>query len=667
MLKFLSRMERTRSLIIVGFAILMAVSLVVFYAPSRNSAAPSATDTEVVASVDGDDITVGDLIGNITSQGGDVSMLSPQIADMILNQLIRQRIIVQEAERLGLTASDEELAARIRELNKDSSGKVDMNKYMANVGDVARYEQRIRDSIAADKLRAFVTAGVNVSEEEVQRDFVRRMTTFDLVYVPVKTDALAAKINPTDEELRAYYEQHKTDYRILSPQKKIRYLFIDQTKMGEKIQIPDAELRARYDQLTPEQKQGGHRVQQIVLKVADPKLDETVKAKAEDLAKRARGTTGTATEAEFAELVKGHSEDPSTAKDGGWIVGVVKKNPNKTDDPLQRTFETEVGGISGPLKFGNAYYIFRRGESSTKTFEEAKPDLIASMRNQKAYAAAAELAQRAAARLKETKDFQKVAQELATEANMNPAEMVRETPFVVPGDDVPNIGSNPQFEQGIEPLQNPQDIGERTPIKNGFAIPMLVEKKEPNRIPDLEEIKEKVTGAFRRERAQSQLEETARNLANSVNGAGDLKAAAEKLGLEAKTQTGFGLTLPIGDMDTTAAAQEAIYALKEGEVAKTPVKMGNDWYVIGATKRKEADLSTFAEQRDSLIQGALMERRSQVFEDYILAAQTRMETEGRIKIYNDVLATLGGNEPAITTPQLPQSPARSMPIQIPAK
>ncbi|HEX8920783.1 MAG TPA: peptidyl-prolyl cis-trans isomerase, partial [Pyrinomonadaceae bacterium] len=597
MLKYLSKMERTRGFIIVGFAILMAVSLVVFYAPARNNASPSAMNTEVVASVGSDEITMGDLIGSITSQGGDASMLNPQIAQMLINQMIRQRIIVQEAERLGLTATDEELAARLREYNKDASGKVDMTRYMQR-GDVARYEQQVRDSIAADKLRAFVTAGVNVSDDEVQREYVRRTTSFDLIYVPIAADKLASKITASDQELRDYYEQHKSDYLIPSAQKKIRYLFIETAKIGEKIPIPDEELRAEYDKLTPEQKQGGHRVQQIVLKIADPKLEETVKAKAEELAKTARGTSGTATEAEFTELVKGHSEDPVTAKNGGWIAGNVKKNPNKSDDPLQRTFETEVGGISGPIKYGSAFYILRRGESVTKTFEEAKQELLVSLRNRKAYSIAAELAQRAVTRLKETKDFQKVAQELAAQANMSPAEMIRETPFVVPGDDVPNIGNSQQFEQGIEPLQNPQDVGERTPIKNGFAVPMLVEKKDPNRIPDFEEIKEKVSTAFRRERAESKLEETARNLAGSVNGANDLKAAAEKLGLEAKTQTGYGLSLPIGEMDTNATVQEAIYALKEGEVTKTPLKLGNDWIVVGATKRKEADLGEFAKQRD---------------------------------------------------------------------
>jgi peptidyl-prolyl cis-trans isomerase D len=668
MLKFLSKMERTRSLIIVGFAILMAVSLVVFYAPSRNSAAPSATNTEVVANVNGDDITLGDLIGSITAQGGDASMLNPQIAKMLLNQMVRQRIMVQEAERLGLTASDEELAAKIREFNKDASGKVDVEKYKQRVGDVARYEEQVRDQIAVEKLRAFVTAGVNVSEEEVQREYQRITTTFDLVYVPIVADKLAERINPSDQELRDFYEKHKEEYRITLPQKKIRYLFIDQGKVGEKIQIPDTELRAEYDKLTPEQKQGGHRVQQIVLKIADPKLEELVKGKAEDLAQKARGASGTMTEAEFTELVKGNSEDPVTAKNGGWLAGNVKKNPNKPDDPLQRTFETELGGISGPIKYGNAFYIFRRGETVTKTFEEAKQELLVSVRNRKAYAIAAELATRAANRLKETKDFQKVAQELATEANMTPAEMVRETPFVVPGDDVPNIGSSQQFEQGIEPLQNPQDVGERTPIKNGFAIPMLVEKKEPNRVPDFEEVKEKARTAFRKERAKSQVEETARNLASSVAGAGDLQAAAAKLGLEAKTQNNFRVTMQLGDLESSGTAEAAIYALKQGEVTKTPVKIGNDWVVIGATKRTEADLAEFAKQRDTMIMSAVMERRGQLFEDYIQAVQARMENEGRIKIYEDVIAKLGGDEPTISTPpQLPQRPTRSIPVQIPSK
>jgi peptidyl-prolyl cis-trans isomerase D len=668
MLKFLSKMERTRSLIIVGFAILMAVSLVVFYAPGRNSASRANTDTEVVARVGSDDITVADLNSYLAAQGADPSMLNKQIANLVLKQMIGQKVIAQEGKRLGLTASDAEVAELVRQRNKDASGNFDEQRYINN-GNFTQYENGLRQQIILDKLRALVTAGVTVSEQEVQDEFQRRSTKLSVVYVPIVADKLAAKINPTDQEQRDYYEQHKTDYRILEAQKKVRYLFIDQNKVGEKMQIPDADLKAEYDKLTPEQKQGGHRVQQIVLKVADPKLDDTVKAKADDLAKQARGTTGTMTEQEFADLAKGHSEDPATAKGGGWVAGVVNKNPNKPDDPYQRTFETEEGGISGPIKYGNAYYILRRGASVPKTFEDSKQELLVSLRNRKAYASTAGLAQRAADRLKETKDFQKVAQELAPEANMTPADMIRETPYVAPGDDVPNIGSSQQFEDAIKPLENAGDIGERTPIKNGFAIPMLVDKKEPNRIPDYEEVKDKVLKDLRNSRAKSQLDETARNLAGSVGSAGDLKAAAEKLGLEAKTQDTYTVSMPLGELEPDAAGQEAIYALKEGEVTKTPVKVGDDWVVVGVTKRQEADLTQFAQQRDAMMQGALSQRQNQVFEDYISAAQKRMEDEGKIKIYDEVLAKLGGGEdeqPTITTPQQPIQ-GRPQQIQIPTK
>ena len=56
----------------------------------------------------------------------------------------------------------------------------------------------------------------------------------------------------SDDELRNYYEQHKTDYRILEPQKKIRYVFINQEKAGSKLQITDKELRTEFDQLPAE-------------------------------------------------------------------------------------------------------------------------------------------------------------------------------------------------------------------------------------------------------------------------------------------------------------------------------------------------------------------------------------------------------------------------------
>ncbi len=46
----------------------------------------------------------------------------------------------------------------------------------------------------------------------------------------------------------------RTDYRYLEPQKKVRYVFIDTEKAGSKLQIPDADLKTEFDNLSPSSK-----------------------------------------------------------------------------------------------------------------------------------------------------------------------------------------------------------------------------------------------------------------------------------------------------------------------------------------------------------------------------------------------------------------------------
>src|SRR5919205_437413 len=128
MLKQLSRLERTRNIVILGFAILMAVSLIVFYAPGRNtSGLDPSRNTEVVAKVGSDTITVADLARvreNYAQMfGGRVNLAQLGGNKRFLESLISKLVMSQEAERLGLGASDAEVAERIRKQYVDASGK----------------------------------------------------------------------------------------------------------------------------------------------------------------------------------------------------------------------------------------------------------------------------------------------------------------------------------------------------------------------------------------------------------------------------------------------------------------------------------------------------------------------------------------------------------------
>src|SRR5688500_9264865 len=225
MLKFFTRLEKTRNFVLLLFAIIMVLSLVLFYAPSQNNVGANlAVSQETAASVSGEEITVGELYRQ-KEMYSRFSQGRPYPAKMLLDGMIASRITRVEAERLGMTASDAEVAAKIREDFKPQDGKpFDQKIYEQNViqqsGSIAAFEDGVRDDISSNKLRAFITSGVTVSEEDVLKDFQRKNTKFDLSYVAVTPSELAQTITPTDAELRDYFERNKASYRIGVPQKK---------------------------------------------------------------------------------------------------------------------------------------------------------------------------------------------------------------------------------------------------------------------------------------------------------------------------------------------------------------------------------------------------------------------------------------------------------------
>jgi len=660
-------MEKTRNAVLLVFGILMVVSLVgwgITSVVSNNDgrATKLAGSNEAAAKVGSEKVTVGELAQQKQGRSGSLP------SKYLINQLISARLMRVEADRLGLRASDAEVAAEIRKGLKAEDGSViDQKRYEENVaaqyGSVTAYEQIVRDQLSGQKLQAFLTAGVTASEEEVLKDFQRKNTKFDVNYVSVSVAELAQTLKPTDAELQDYFEKNKANYYINVPQKKIRYIFLNTTKVGEKMPLTDEELKAEYDKIPADKKIKGVEAQQIVLRVPKPEFKAQTLEKANQIAERAKKDGATITEQAFTDLVRGYSEDAATKAAGGKLPTLVRDNPNLRNDPnavlppQQTVLGMKEGEVSEPIESGNNFYIFRRGTEIPKTFEDAKPEIEVSLRNRKAYSVTAELATKVVEDFKQTKDAQATAAKFAAQANMTPAEMVKETPFVKPGDNIESIGVSPQFEAGIQNLENPNDVGERTPIQNGFAVPLLVERKDP-RDATFDEVKSQVAETVKLEKARASVEEIAKQIASGAGGAGDLGTAATAKGLKSQEQKGFILGSPLGQgpsASTNEALEDAVYALKTGEVTKTPLKVGDNWYVVGVTKREDANIDDFAKQRDELMQTMVQQKRGAVFSDYLAAVRQKMEQSGDIKIYNDVLEKIDA-ETKDANPQAPQFP-----------
>lgn len=647
MLKFFNRLERTRNFVLLIFAILMVASLVFFYAPTRGGLIKdlSASD-ETAAKVGGEKITVGEVY----RQKENMSQFMqgrPYPAKAILNSLISSRLARVEAARLGLTASDAEVANAIREQFKSPDGTpFDQKKYeqiaVNQAGSIAAFEEDVRDSLSAEKLRSFITAGVTVSEEELLKDFQRKNTKFDLSYVMVNAADLSKSIEPTDAELHDYFEKNKKDFFIESPQKKIKYIFLNTSKIGEKLPISDADLKAEYDKLPDERKNGGVLGQEIVLRVPKPDQDAAVLQKGNELVAQLRKGGSVVSEEAFAELAKGQSENAASAPNGGKLKGPVRENPSNPTDPYQRLLKMKPGEITDPISYQGRYFILRRGDIVPKPFEDAKKELEVSLRNRRAYTAAAELANKVAEALKANKDVQATAQEFAAQANMPVTDMVRETGFVKPGDDVPNIGVSPQFEEGITMLVDPQDVGDKIPVQNGFAIPMLVEKKDP-RDAEFDEVKTQLVDRVKMAKAEAQVTEAANQIAAAAGNVGALAGAATSKGFKAEEAKDYIIGSPLGkgpSATTNDTLSDAIFGLKQGEVTKAPIKIGDVYYVVGVNNRTEANMDDFAKQRSTLMEQMLAQKRGGVFSDYMASVRQRMEATGQIVIYENAIKPL---------------------------
>ena len=318
MLKFFNRLEKTRNFFILIFAVLMVASLV-FWGGSgiqSNANVDPSRSQETAASVSGEEITVGELYRQKQAYSR-FSQGRPYPTKLLLDGMIASRITRVEAERLGLTASDAEVAAKIKEDFKPQDGKpFDQKIYEQNViqqsGSIAAFEEGVRDDISGSKLRAFITSGVTVSEEEVLKDFQRKNTKFDLSYVAITPAEYAQTITPTDAELRDYFERNKSSYRIGVPQKKIRYVFVNTEKIGQKLPIAEADLKAEYDKLPEDKKTAGVLGREIVLRVPKPEFDTQVQEKANQIVERLRNGGDTVTEEAFASTAKGQSENALT-------------------------------------------------------------------------------------------------------------------------------------------------------------------------------------------------------------------------------------------------------------------------------------------------------------------------------------------------------------------
>ena len=152
-----------------------------------------------------------------------------------LNRFISNRIIIQQAmQSMGVRASDEEINTAIMSSPSFSSeGKFDNAKYASfiekRLGRLGMTEKDLREivheSLCLNKIIEIVGGGLLVPRQAAQDLLEAQMQAVSISRVVFNRDDFVEKEQPSEEEIKAYWDTHQDAYKT-EEQRRINYILL---------------------------------------------------------------------------------------------------------------------------------------------------------------------------------------------------------------------------------------------------------------------------------------------------------------------------------------------------------------------------------------------------------------------------------------------------------
>jgi peptidyl-prolyl cis-trans isomerase D len=554
----------------------------------------SGAEVSYAARVNGESISLRDYSRSLfyteeNYKGMYGQQLTPEMIEQmglprqVLDGLIDQRLMLQEARRLNLGATPEEVRKRILQiptLNPDGKfvGAELYSRYVTgSLGyqNTAEFEDELARDITVSKIESALASSIVVSAKVAEAEYRRNTETATIRYVLYPASRNAGSIAVTPAEVEAYYKANQAKYAH-GEQRNIKYLIADYARLRAAVLPNDEELRRRYEAAketyrSPE----AARIFHILIKV-DPgspaAADAAAKAKADALVAQLRGG------ADFGPLAQANSGDPSSASNGG-DMGFVDRGT--TVEPFDTAaFTIPLNQISDPIRSQEyGYHIIKvveRRQGGYKSFEEVKPQLSAQTADQVSKDQARDEMARIANRIRDKKpatpeEFTALATERIPS---NDSQWFQKT------EQVPGLGFNPQLSEWVFSAK-PGDVGERIGTSRGIIIPYLVAVR-PAGVSPLAEIRARVEADAKSAKASQAARDA---LASAMQGAPSVDVIGTKLGLTAADTTVSRAGVIQGFQGDTSQLVNSAMAAPVGSI-NGPVIAGDGAVVFQVTEHK---------------------------------------------------------------------------------
>ena len=546
------------------------------------------------------------------------------LPQQVLDSLVDQRLLLQQAEKLHLGATPEEVRKRILEipmLNPDGKfvGNELYTRYVTgSLGyqSTSEFEDELGRDITLRKIESAMTNSIVVSPKAAEAEYKRVSENAKIKYVMVPTTREVPNVSVRPADIEQFYRANQAKYAH-GDQRALKYLLADTNRIRSQIIPSEAELRKRYETSKEDYKrpESAH-ILHILIKVdpsAKPEEDAVAKAKADNIVKQLRAG------GDFGKLAKENSGDPSSSSKGG-DMGFVDRGI--TVEPFDTAaFSIALNTISDPIRskeFG--YHIIKvleRKPSGYRSFEEVRPQLSAQMADQQAKEQARDEITKISARLKQSKP--KTAAEFAALASDRVSS--NDTQWFGKSDPIQGIGNNPVLATWAFSAKQ-GDIGEILGTQRGPAIPFLYAIR-PAGISDLNEVRARVEGDARATKAR----ELARQAMAKALPAANIDEVAKKVSLPTLETTVTRQGFVSGFNGDTSALVDAAMSAKVGEL-KGPIVMPDGAVILQVLEQKKVDPKEVAEQRTAYAE-MLRQQQARSLRSVLLQ---RLRKESKVEI-----------------------------------
>lgn len=544
-----------------------------------------------------------------------------RLGRQVLQQLVMESLLFQEAERADIAITPLELRRYIAQLPsfQNEQGKFDPEVYKRVIAaqrtTPGRFEEQTARALLEQKMRDDITAAAYVSLEEARAlyNFTREQRVAEYLFFPA-ADYMPASV-PAENELNAYYESHRADFAV--PAKAdVEYIIVRPTDLARPDAVSDADIAAWYNKnqttyTTPLRL----KVRHILLRL-DPKAAEADVRKAET--KAAELEKALSKGGDFAALAAKNSEDADTAPRGGEL-GWIKEG--ETVAPFEEAaLALKPGQISAPVRTDFGLHIIKVDER-----EDARVKPLADVRDEiRTHLATIQGGDNLREVLDNLIEANILGKSLAETAKSHNLE-ARSSGLSSAAELEQRLGINAKDAETL--LSTPAGASVDTAMevpRNGFMVARIKESA-PAATRAFAEVKDDIAALLRKEKALAAAGEAAAKVRKEMG-----TALPASLAAKIRTTTPVTRSEAVPGLPNPRLTQ-ALFAAPEGEWLSTvfPVETGNAPGVAlvrvkSVTGPDDAEWQPLSEMLRASLESS---RRNEMFQAFLMLLHSRANVE----------------------------------------